>query len=391
MSLDIERLRNETPGTRHRLHLNSAGASLMPEPVVLTVTSHLKREAEIGGYEAAYEATERLAMVYTNISALVNANPEEIALTGSPTQAWQMAFYSQRFAAGDRVLTSQIEYAANYVAFLQMKKHLGITIDVIPSDPNGVIDVDSLEAMLDERVRLIAITWVPTNSGLINPAAQVGKIARRHGIRYLLDGCQALGQLAVDVRELGCDWFTATGRKFLRGPRGTGFLFVRRELLDQLEPPMLDHFGAPWTSLDQYTLRKDARRFETWEASHALRLGLGEAARYALSLPMREVEDRCQALADRLREGLSAIPKVKLYDQGARLAAIVSFSVDGRDVLELNRLLFQHGINVSHALPAQTLLDSRVRNLPPLLRASPHYFNTDEDVDLFIVALRRLV
>ena len=213
------------------MHLNNAGAGLMPRPVLEAMHGHLRREAEIGGYEAADEAAARLDGVYDSVARLMGAGRDEIALMENATVAWQMAFYAPGpdLRPGDRILTARAEYAANYVAFLQVARRMGVVIEVVPDDPDGVLDPEALRRMIDDRVRLIAITWIPTNGGLVNPAAEVGRVARECGVPYLLDACQAVGQMPVDVAALGCDMLSATGRKFLRGPRGTGFLYIRRE------------------------------------------------------------------------------------------------------------------------------------------------------------------
>jgi cysteine desulfurase/selenocysteine lyase len=362
----------------------------MPAPVLNAMTDYLRREAEIGGYEAAYEASQSLSGVYDSVARLIGASRDEIALVENATVGWQMAFYSQPFQPGDRILTARAEYAANYVAFLQVAKRTGAVIEVIPDDEYGVLDTQALERMIDNRVRLIAITWVPTNGGLVNPAAEVGRIARAHGIRYLLDACQAIGQMPVDVEALGCDMLSATGRKFIRGPRGTGFLYVRRELINQLEPPMIDHFGAPWVAPDRYELRPDARRFETWENNYAARLGLGVAVDYALAIGIHEIEERSTMLASQLRSSLAETAGVMVYDLGPQPAAIVSFSVENRDAIMVNKQLFDAGINVSHSAPAHTMLDAIARNLPMMLRASPHYYNTQEELDILVSAIQRL-
>ena len=383
MPLDLARLRADTPGVAHRVHLNNAGAALMPQPVLDAMLGHLRREAEIGGYEAAAEAQDKVDGVYAAVARLIGADLDEIALVENATVAWQMAFYALAvdFRPGDRILTARAEYAANYMAFLQTARRTGAVIDVVPDDADGATDPDALAAMLDARVRLIALTWIPTNGGLVNPAAAIGRIARAHGIPYLLDACQAVGQMPVDVAELGCDFRSATGRKFLRGPRGTGFLYVRRDRLAGLEPAMVDHHGAVWTAPDAYELRPDARRFESWENSYAAQLGLGAAADHALALGLDVIAARCRALAGRLRAGLAALPGVALHDLGRDPAAIVSFTLAHADAAAVKARCAEAGINLSVSQPSSTLLDATARGLPPVVRASPHYYNSDEEID----------
>ena len=382
--IDLARIRADTPATARRTYLHNAGAALMPMPVIDAVKRHIDLEAEIGGYAAAAAEAPRLDAVYDSVARLLNAAPVEIALTENATVAWQMAFYAQQFEPGDRILTAEAEYAANYVAFLQMARRTGVAIDVVPSDRDGALDPAALERMIDGRVKLIAITWVPTNGGLVNPAAAVGRIARAHGIPYLLDACQAVGQMPVDVAAIGCDMLAATGRKFLRGPRGTGFLYVHQSLLDRLEPPMIDHFAAPWVARDRYQLRDDARRFETWENNYAARAGLGAAVDYALDLGLDAIEARCRALAGRLRAGLADIPGVTLRDLGRHPSAIVSFTVAGHDAQDVVAGAARAGITIGASQPSSTLIDAEARSLPPLVRASPHYYNTEDEVDRLV-------
>jgi cysteine desulfurase/selenocysteine lyase len=388
--IDLASVRADTPGVAHRIHLNNAGAALMPKPVLEAMTTYLQREAEIGGYEAAGEAQQKLDGVYASVARLIGADPAEIALTENATVAWQMAFYSFPFRPGDRILTARAEYAANYVAFLQTAKSHGVTIEVVPDDDNGVLDPAALEKMIDDRVRLIAITWVPTNGGLVNPAAEVGRIARKHNVTYLLDACQAAGQMPVDVGRLGCDMLSAPGRKFLRGPRGTGFLYVRRDLLRELHPPMIDHFAAPWVASDRYELRDDARRFETWENNYAARFGLGVAVDYALALGLDAIETRCRALGDLLRNELRRLQGVRVHDLGLHPSAIVSFTMEGHDAAAVKTALAAARINVTTSSASSTLLDATARALPTLVRASPHYYNTEDELLELVAHCRRL-
>ena len=326
--LDLERLRADTPGTATVVHLNNAGASMSPTPVVDAVVSHLRREAEIGGYEAHAEAEATIEGVYDSVARLINAGRDEIALVESATRAWDMAFYAIDFQPGDRVLTSRSEYASNAIAILQLVRGRGMVVDVVPDGPDGALSTQALTSMLDDRVRLIAVNHVPSQNGLVNPAAQIGAIARKAGVLFLLDACQSLGQLPVDVAEIGCHLLSGTGRKFLRAPRGTGFLYVDRAVLDQLEPPFLDVHAAQWTGPDTYVMRPDSRRFETWERNYAARIGLGVAVDYTLAVGLPAIAARNRVLADRLRAGLGSIPGVVVHDRGSVKSAITTFTVE---------------------------------------------------------------
>ncbi|MEQ9199494.1 MAG: aminotransferase class V-fold PLP-dependent enzyme [Rhodospirillales bacterium] len=383
-------MRRETPGTEHVLHFNNAGAALMPQPVLDAVNSHFRREALTGGYEAAGEAAARHAAVYQSIATLIGAQTSEIALVENATVAWQLAFYAFDFRPGDRIITAQAEYAANYVAYLQVARKYGVEIDVVPNDESGALSVEALAGMIGKRTKLISITHVPTNGGLVNPAAEIGKLAKAAGIPYLLDACQAVGQLPVDVDRIGCDILTATSRKYLRGPRGAGFLYVRDSLLQQLEPPMLDHHAAPWVAAGEYRVRPDARRFENWENNIAGQLGMGAAVDYTLALGQDAIWERIQHLATRLRQRLGDVPGVTIRDLGPNPCGIVTFTLDGTDLPQLKTDLRAEQINITISVAASTRLDMEARGLAKLGRASVHYYNTEDEIERFCAAVERL-
>jgi cysteine desulfurase / selenocysteine lyase len=390
VGIDVASARAETPGCANVLHFNNAGAALMPQPVIDAVQGHITLEARIGGYEAAEKESARLEHAYDAIATLIGAGSDEIALSDSATRAWDAVFHSFRFQPGDRILTSNTEYASNYIGMLQVANRSGVSIDVIADDQHGQVDVTALEDSVDERVKLIALTHVPSTGGLVNPAEAVGAIARKHAIPYLLDACQSVGQLAVDVERIGCDFLSGTGRKHVRGPRGTGFLYARRATTASVEPAMLDMHGAEWTSRNSYKARTDARRFETFEYDVAGRIGLGVATDYALALGLEAIEERVTDLASDLRARLRAVPTVEIHDRGERLCGIVTFTVAGHSPDEVRGRLYVQNINVWVSAMSHSRLDLEPRGLDQLVRASVHYYNSEEEVERFVASIAEL-
>lgn len=391
MPLDLQRLRQDTPGCAHVLHFNNAGSSLMPRPVLDATVAHLQLEARIGGYEAVAQAMHSLEHVYDAVATLISCSRDEVAIVENATRAWDMAFYSIPFKPGDRILTASTEYASNYIAYLQQAQKTGATIEVIPSDEHGQISLDALKNMLDDKVKLIAITHVPTNSGIVQPIAAIGKLTRAVGILYLVDACQSVGQMPIDVQQIGCDMLSATGRKYLRGPRGTGFLYVRRSILEQLEPPFLDLHAAEWVSPDRYEIRPDARRFENWETNYAGKIGLGVAIDYANHLGLDTIWRRVKTLAYQLRSQLTTLPDVIVRDRGITQCGIVTFTIEGHDPEEIKRTLTASNINVSVSMRNGALLDMDAKKLTSAVRASVHYYNSEEEVEQFCQHIANMI
>ncbi|NUS44511.1 MAG: aminotransferase class V-fold PLP-dependent enzyme [Mycobacteriaceae bacterium] len=387
---DFESVLADTPGCRDQVFLDSAGSSLPPRPVLDAVVGHLRREAAVGGYRAAEERVDALAAVRADIATLINAQPESIALGDSATRAWTDFFYSVPLAPGDRMLISRSEYAACAIAALQRARATGAVVDIVPATPTGEIDVEAMSGMMDERVKLVSLVHAPTNGGLINPVAEATRIARNAGAIVLLDACQSVGQLPVDVARLDVDALSATGRKWLRGPRGTGFLYVRPEILTALEPQRLDLHSAKWVGPSEFRIASDATRFEFWEHNVATRLGLGAAVRYLLDIgahrAFAEVADRGKYL----RAALSQIPTVVLHDLGTQHSGIVSFTVTGTSPNLIRDQLRKNAITVTVSHRHSTLLDMTTRGLDSVVRASPHYFVTERQLDQFVTEIRRL-
>lgn len=392
-ALDLEGLRADTPGCAHRIHLNNAGAGLVPRPVLDAVREHLELEARIGGYEAADESAEAVEGAYGAVADLVGAHARNIAFVENATVAFSQALSAIPFQAGDVVLTSRNDYVSNQIMYLSLQERLGIEVVRVPDLPEGGLDPDALErAARERRPRLVAVTQVPTNSGLVQPVAEVGRICREQELAFLLDACQSVGQMPVDVSELGCDFLAVTARKFLRGPRGVGFLYVSDRILEAgLTPLFPDLRGAQWVEADRYRPAPGAIRFENWEFPYALVLGLGRAARYALDLGLEPIRERAWGLAAGLRDALGEMEGVRVLDRGRERCAIVTVAVAGRDPDTLVRRLRERRINTSPSYRSYAVLDFDEKGVEGALRISPHCYNTDEEAEALLDALADLV
>jgi selenocysteine lyase/cysteine desulfurase len=388
-SMQLDEWRRETPGCARRLHLNNASAGLMPRPVVDAMTAHLALEQEIGGYEAADRAADRIADVYRRVAALVGGQPRNIAIVQSATMAFTQALAAFDFNPGDRIVTSQADYVSHQLAFLALAKRRGVEVCHAADGPDGSVDSGDVRALASHpRCRLVTMCWMPTNSGLVQDVRAVGEICRDLGVPYLVDACQAVGQLPIDVGVLRCDFLAATARKFLRGPRGIGFLYVSdRALAQGLYPSTIDLNGAAWSSTDAFELVDSARRFEQWEQPYALVLGLGEAADYAMRVGVDTAALRARMLAARLRAQLGSISGWRVLDDRPNASAIVAVelgTVDPRVVVDELR---RKEINTGATFRVWAQYHMGRQGVEAALRLSPHYYNTEDEIDRFVPVL----
>ncbi len=389
-SQEIEELRADTPGAAQRLHFNNAGAALVPGPVLDAMRDHLELEARIGGYEAAAAARPAWRAFYEAVGRLLRCPAQNVAYCTSATDAYNRALSSLPFAPGDTLLTTRHDYASNQIAFLQLRKRFGVEVRWAENGADGVVDPDDMRRLMDaHRPRLVALTHVPSGIGLVQPAAEVGRLCAERGILYLVDACQSVGQIDLDVADLRCDFLSGTLRKFLRGPRGAGFLYASdRVLADDMEPLYLDLHSARWTGPETYEAAPSARRFELWEKAYAGMLGAREAIDYATDLGLDRIEARVQGLAEGLRNRLRERERVRVLDRGPVSCGIISFTVSGTDDAQpLHQALMDRGINTAFTGPGNARFIFPKEDVPWVLRASPHYYNTEEEVDRFLEVL----
>ncbi|HEV8453346.1 MAG TPA: aminotransferase class V-fold PLP-dependent enzyme [Gemmatimonadales bacterium] len=390
---DLARWRAETPGCEHLIHLNNAGAALVPRTVRDTIDAHLDLEEQLGGYEAAEDQAAQLHAAYDSVACLLGARARNIAVVQNSTVAYAQAISAFDFEPGDVVLTSRSDYASNQIMFLSLARRRGVEVVRAPDAAEGGIDPDAVRRLVSRRrPALVALTWVPTNSGLVQPVEAVGRICQEAGVPYLVDGCQVVGQMPIDVQLLGCDYLAAAARKFLRGPRGVGFLYVSDQRLEAGAHPLLvDMHGATWVEADAFDLTPDARRFESWEFAYALVLGLGAAAAYALDVGVDNARDRARELASYARTRLAMVSGVRVLDRGPELCAIVTAAVAGRHTKEIKLALRARGINTSSPEREDAVIDMDEKQASSALRISPHYYNTKEEIDIAIDALKEIV
>ena len=390
---ELARWRADTPGCESLIHLNNAGAALQPRPVRQAVLRHLELEHEIGGYEAAEARADDLHAAYESVARLLGAGGRNIAMQQNSTVAFTQAFAAFDLGPADLILTSRSDYASNQIFYLALSRRLGVEVLRAPDAPEGGIDPQAVrELVRRRRPTLMALSWIPTNSGLVQPAETIGGICREAGVPYIVDACQAVGQVPIDVGRLQCDYLAAATRKFLRCPRGLGFLYVSdRALAAGAYPITVDMHGADWTAPDDFTLKPDARRFEQWEISHALVLGAGAAAEYALAVGVERAQARSWALAAYLRERLATLAGVRVLDRGPELCAIATVELGARDAAEVKLALRARRINTSSPSREDAVIDMDEKRAATALRISPHYYNSADEVDTALSALAELL
>ncbi len=393
-TIDVSAERADTPGCSGRAHLNNAGAALPTRAMLDVLVDHLRAESEQGGYEAAVAASDRLAAVRRSAALLLGAAQGDVVVTGSDTQAWTKALWGYVLGGGvrpgQRILVDRIAYDSHYLGLLQACGHTGASIDVVASRPDGTLDLDALARALDGGgVALAALTHVGTHRGLVNPVEEAGAACRQVDVPLFLDACQSVGQLPVDVGRIGCEVATATGRKWLRGPRGTGLLYVERSFAERLEPPGIGWSSAVWEDAGHYRLRDGTDRFLDFEVPVAAHLALGVAIDHALALGLEAIRERVTGLAELLRGELVEIGGVSVHDGGSRRSGIVTFTVAGVAPAAVATAASAQGVNISVSEAPWARLDMAPPNPTAVVRASPHYYNTEDELGRLVDTVRR--
>ena len=387
--IDLKIARAETPGCDKLIHFNNAGCALSPYSVIDSVTKHLQLEQQIGGYEAATQAKEKVRNFYAQLAQFLNCKSTEIAFMESATRAWQSALLSLGLKKGDEIITAGNEYAGNYLSLLSIARQLGIEIRTIGLDANGLIKAEKIERYIGSKTRAILITHIASQRGDIQDIKAIGEIAQTKGACFLVDACQSVGHVPLDLQEIKCDFLFGTGRKYLRGPRGTGFLFARSGSTAKYMPPVIDLQSAHWDTAESFTIKEGAARFESFERNLAGQIGLGKAVEYANSLNITNIAARIQSLAGTMVTALEAIRGVRVHELSETQSGIVTFSKVGIGAEKLQNQLHQQRVNTSISKRTNARLDLDRDIQCDVVRASLHYYNSDSEIERVVQLIER--
>jgi len=396
---EVLQFRAETLGTKNVVHLNNAGSGLMPDIVTKAQLDHSSLESEIGGYEASDLRADIINDFYTQAALLFNCKASNIAFTASATDSYARALSSIRFKSGDVILTDKDDFVSNQIQFLLLVKRLNVNIIHINNALIGGVDLNDLrEKLYRYQPKLLAITHIPTNSGLVQPVNEIAKIYGEYSEKYsdktwyILDPYQSAGQMKLDIQKMKCDFLSVTCRKFLRGPRGTGALFVSdRALENGLEPMFIDMRGAKWKEKDQYEQQTTALRYEDWEFAYSTVVGSREAIKYCLAVGEEKIWQQVKLLSSFMRSKLEGGDGIRILDRGPELSSSVSFYIKDKQPGYIVNEMLKRKINVVAGYRSYGLIDFDEKGVNWVIRSSPHYYNSMNEIDHFIDAVKEII
>lgn len=388
--MNIDLIRSQTKGLDGKLFFNSAGSSLMQDQVVELMQDYLEQERMEGGYNTASKNEKSIRNSYTQVAKLLCTNERNIAFTTSAGDSYSQALYSIPFVENDVIITTNNDYVSNQLAFISLQKKYNIQIVRVNDLPSAGMDVqDCIKKIQDLNPKLVAITHIPTSSGLVQDIYGISEACKTSNAYYLIDACQTLGQMKIEVTDLHCDFLTATGRKFMRGPRGSGFLYVSDRVLSEgLAPLFLDQGGANWTEEFGFQLLDSAHRFERWEKNYGAIIGLGKATELINEIGISNIESRNLELQTVLRNELANLPNIHCTDVGNKLCNIITFTSADGTIDKIEALFALHNVSYSVSGNNSALIDFKKRNLTQVIRLSPHYFNTEVEIKSLIELLK---
>lgn len=375
--IDVERVRSDTQVAQEVIYFNNARVSPYPRPAARAIRDFVEVEAT-GGW-AELDATEIHRDTRAALARLLNSTEDNTILTTSATHAFNLIVNGLDWGPDQNVVMSDLAYRSIAIALLHLEARLGVQLRVAPSD-ELLIDPETLLALVDDKTRLVVVPQLATFSGVIQPVTRLAELLAETGALFAVNGTQALGQIPVDVQAIGSDFFFATSRKWLRGPRGLGVLNVKPGLIPRLLPTTVGHTAALWTGPGEYEIVASPDRFHAGDHPFALMKGLSASADYAMGVGVESIFERNLELGSYAREALRSAG-IKIHDDVHGQTGNIPLQVGERDPDDVVDHLRAHGVAACVIYEENNLLALRRMGARSLVRLSISYFNTKEEID----------
>ena len=385
--MDVAHLRDQIPVCQRLTYVNTGWSGPSPVSVTQAIKDRLDYEMEEGPTTpGVYESGRDIqARAREGVARLLNASPEEILLTENTTQGLNIVINGLPWRAGDEIITCNLEHSSVLIpSYYQQRRH-GAVVKVLDLDTDEPADsiLAKVESALSERTRLVFFSHIQYSCSLRMPVKEIGRLARDRGALMLLDGAQTAGHISLDMADIGCDFYSVPGQKWLLGSEGAGALYMRRDLISDVEPVhVAGRAAVPGHGPHRFEASTDSiEKFSLSSSSAALRAGMVESLRFIQDIGVEEIEGRNLGLAAALKDALREMPGVKVLSpvDGASSSGLVSFVVDGVEPKAAVTRMWER-----HRIVARSV------DYPSGIRVSLHFFNTEEEVGRVVEAVSEL-
>lgn len=392
---------NQEVNGKPLVYLDNAATSQKPQAVLDAMLHYYQRDnanVHRGVHTLSARATEDYEGARDKVAQFVNASSrDEIVFTRNASEAINLVAYAwglSELKEGDEILLSVMEHHSNLVPWQLIAQRTGAVLKHVPLTENQAFDLDAFHQLLNDKTKLIAVNHISNTLGCINPIDEIVASAKKYGARVLVDACQSVPHMPVDVQALGCDWLVASGHKMC-GPTGAGFLYGKLDILNAMPPFMGGGEMIQDVSLDSATYAELPHKFEAGTPAIAEAVVLGAAVDYLQTVGMEKIAEYEHFLTAYLYEQLSKVPQVKLYGpkpnaDGTGRAAIATFTVEGVHAQDLSTFLDQSGIAIRSGHHCTQPLHS-ILGVSSTARASLYFYNTPAEIDAFITALKETI
>jgi cysteine desulfurase/selenocysteine lyase len=395
--LDVDKIRLDFPILQSgMIYMDSATTSLTPQPVLAKIMDFYQEyRANVGRgvHRLSRKASDEYDLAHRKIAEFLNArNGEEVIMTRNTTEGINIIANGLRWRRGDKVVTTLIEHHSNFIVWQRLRQRHGVRLQIVRPNEQGLFDLGEFEEAIDDSTRLVTVPQVSNSLGVIVPVRDIARIAAGKGALTLIDGAQAAPHMKVDVREIGCDFFAFSGHKMC-GPTGSGALYIKEELAEEVEPTFIGGGTILDVSADDYKLTGGWHRFEAGTPAIAEGIGLGGAVDYLSDIGMETIRDHEITLGKRLYERLTRIPRVSVYgpEDIKNRVGLASFNIDNMNpdavasALDLSAKIM---VRSGHQCALPTMKE--IIHAGGAVRASLYIYNSVKEVELFLSTVEEL-